>query len=184
MFSKSRITFFVAALFIPLAASVLAIVPLAAARAEPTVWIRANGIHWLTVDPRGVTLANLSDLAPGDMFVGKWTVTNENAFGVRYAVTAETDNADGKNLAAHLQVEIKTLGGSCERFDGELIYRGALADARFGDPAFGAQAGDRVLEARESETLCVRVGLPLSTPNALQGATTTTAFVVRAEGMD
>jgi hypothetical protein len=182
--THTRVWLFLAFAFIPLAAIVLTMAPLIGARAEPAVSIRTDGIRWLTTDPRGVTLANLSTLVPGDSFVGMWTVTNANGFDVRYTLTTEADNADGKNLAAYLQIEIKTPGTGCERFDGERIYRGTLAGARFGDPAFGAQAGDRMLKANSGEALCVRVVLPLSTPNAVQGAKTTAVFAVRAESVD
>ncbi len=182
MFSKSLLLF--AMLFVTLAAFVLVLFPTPTARAQPTIVVKANGIRWLTIDRAGNLLANLSNLAPGDAYVGKWSVTNENNFAVRYAFTSETTNADGKSLAAQIEIELRAYGNGCEKFDGGLLYRGALASAKFGDADFGAQAGDRVLGAQTSEMLCVRVSLPLDTPNAFQGATTTATFIVSAEAIE
>ena len=53
--------------------------------------------------------------------------------------------------------------------------------AGFGNPAAGAQAGDRTLAAAANETLCFRVTLPSGTGNAYQSATTTTTFTFDAE---
>ena len=50
-----------------------------------------------------------------------------------------------------------------------------------GNPASGADAGDRVIAAASSETLCFRLTLPIGTGNAYQGATTTTTFTFDAE---
>jgi len=51
----------------------------------------------------------------------------------------------------------------------------------FGNPAQGAQAGDRNLAVSASETLCFRVALPLSTGNAYKNAATTATFTFDAE---
>ena len=50
-----------------------------------------------------------------------------------------------------------------------------------GDPAQGAQAGDRVLQASNNEALCIRVSLPLSTGNSFQGLTTSANLNFSAE---
>jgi len=50
-----------------------------------------------------------------------------------------------------------------------------------GDPAQGAQAGDRTLAASGNEVLCFNVSLPSSTGDAYQGLTTTATFNFQAE---
>ena len=45
-----------------------------------------------------------------------------------------------------------------------------------GDPAPGAQAGDRTLSAAGSEVLCINVSLPLGTGNMYQSLSTTASF--------
>ena len=50
-----------------------------------------------------------------------------------------------------------------------------------GNPAQGAQTGDRTLNAGASETLCFNVSLPLSTGNAYQALSTTATFAFDAE---
>jgi hypothetical protein len=57
----------------------------------------------------------------------------------------------------------------------------ALNGASFGNPAQGAQAGDRVLAGGASELLCFQVSLPLSTNNTFQGATSLATFTFDAE---
>jgi hypothetical protein len=50
-----------------------------------------------------------------------------------------------------------------------------------GDPAQGAQAGDRSLVSLANEDLCFNVSLPLAATNAAQGLTTTATFDFQAE---
>ncbi|MBI3914892.1 MAG: hypothetical protein HY327_11995 [Chloroflexi bacterium] len=182
MYSRALLLF--ALLLVAIAAVTLALFPTPTARAQPIVAVKATGIRWLTIDRAGNLLANLSNLAPGDSFIGKWTVTNENNFDVRYAFATDSTNADGKNLAAQIQIEVRLYGNGCDAFDGALLYRGALASANFGDANDGGQLGDRVLRAQSNEMLCLRATLPLDTPNAFQGATTTATFIVSAEAIE
>lgn len=102
-------------------------------------------------------------------------------------ITSATD-PDGKGLGDQLQLTIRTIDVTspatpCDDFDGMLLYgpAGALPAGAIGSNAQGAQAGDRVLAARASETLCFRMDLPLATGNAHQNATTTARFTFDAE---
>ena len=68
--------------------------------------------------------------------------------------------------------------------DGTVLYGAAdlgntVAINLVGDPAQGAQAGDRALLASASEALCFNVKLPLAATNAAQGLTTTAPLVSR-----
>ena len=67
---------------------------------------------------------------------------------------------------------------------GTVLYGPASIGAAapvFGNPAQGAQAGDRALAAAANEQLCFVASLPLSTDNTFQGATTTVSFTFDAE---
>jgi hypothetical protein len=50
-----------------------------------------------------------------------------------------------------------------------------------GNPAQGAQAGDRTLNAGANEVLCLQVSLPLSSSDTYQGRTTTATLAFIAE---
>jgi spore coat-associated protein N len=129
-----------------------------------------------------------SALMPGDSVTDDVVVENDGTAELRYAMTTSSTNADGKALRDALTLTVRTIdatnpGTPCDDFDGTQLYSGAIgaSTASFGDPAAGADTGDRVLAAGANETLCFRVSLPSSTGNGAQGATTTTTFTFDAE---
>lgn len=148
-----------------------------------------NGTVVLGLTP-ATTALTAANMAPGDTQYGTIQVANNGTLAMRYAATAVATNADGKGLASQAQMTIKAGVTSCDAAgfaSGTTIYGpGALGTtpasmALIGDPAVGQQAGDRLLNAGASESLCVRVNLPLSTGNAYQAATTTATFSFSAE---
>lgn len=139
-----------------------------------------TGTVVLGLNPATALLTSAS-MMPGDTLAGSLVVSNTGTAQLRYAVTSSSTNADGKGLMDQLTLTIKTLGTSCAVFDGASLYSGALSAAAFGNPAQGAQAGDRTLDAAANETLCFEANLPAATGNAFQGATTTTTFTFDAE---
>lgn len=120
-------------------------------------------------------------MMPGDTVSGSLVMSNTGTSQLRYAMTSSSTNTDAKGLMNQITLTIKTLGTSCATFDGTTVYSGTLASAAFGDPAPGAQAGDRTLNAASNETLCFQANLPSATGNTFQGATTTTTFTFSAE---
>lgn len=135
-------------------------------------------------------LVSFSNMAPGDTVTNPLTVTNAGTLQLRYAVTSSATNTDGKGLKDQLVLTVKTVDVTtpatpCDDFDGTQLYTGDLDDGvsghLVGDPATGAQSGDRTLNASSNETLCFRVDLPISTGNAFQNATTTATFTFAAE---
>ena len=138
----------------------------------------------LTASPTTAALT-FSNMAPGDAVTAPINTTNTGTLQLRYAMTSASTNADSKNLAQQMTLLIKTGVTTCSAggfgVDGTTIYSGTLASAAFGDPTQGTHAGDRTLNAAASETLCFQAGLPLSTSNTYQGATTTTTLTFQAE---
>lgn len=143
----------------------------------------------LSVSPSSA-LASFANMVPGDRVTAPLVVSNPMGGGaLRYATTVTTTNADGKNLAGQLRLEIK--GGdsgsptSCTAFSGPWLYAGPLsgspAGVVLGSTSQGNQAGDRPLAAGASETLCFRIELPLSTPNSFRSASTDVTFNLSAE---
>jgi predicted ribosomally synthesized peptide with SipW-like signal peptide len=130
-----------------------------------------------------------NDMMPGDSITDDVVVANIGTSQLRYALSTASTNADGKDLRSALQLTVKTIdvttpGTPCDDFDGTTVLAATplgAAAAGFGNPAQGAQAGDRVLDAAQAETLCFRVTLPLATSDAYQGSTTTTTFTFDAE---
>ena len=132
-------------------------------------------------------VVTFSAMAPGDQVTNPITVSNAGTLQLRYAVTSTTTE---NTLAAELDMTIKSGVTTCTNAgfgtDGTVVY--ATADLGnttainiIGNPAQGAQAGDRTLNASASEVLCINVSLPLAATNASQGLTTTATFAFAAE---
>jgi len=137
----------------------------------------STGTVDLTAAP--ATVFTASGIYPGDSGSQTVTVTNGGTGTLRYAMTTSATNADGLGLAAQLQLTITA--GTCPGAGGPLYGAAALGSAAFGDPAQGAQAGDRTLAGAASEALCFAWSLPSTTGNAFQGAATTATFTFAAE---
>jgi predicted ribosomally synthesized peptide with SipW-like signal peptide len=128
-------------------------------------------------------------MMPGDNITDDVLVSNVGTAQLRYALTTASTNADSKGLRDVLTLTVKTIdvttpGVPCDNFDGTTVLAATVlgaSGASFGNPATGAHAGDRVLNAAASETLCFRVSLPSGTGNAYQSASTTTTFTFDAE---
>ena len=135
------------------------------------------------------TSVTFTAMAPGDTVTDRIVPKNTGSLALRYAISSSATNADSKGLKDQLVLTIKTIdvttpGIPCDNFDGTQLYTGdtdSTAGKLVGDNTQGAQAGDRILAAAASETLCFRVNLPLNTGNTFQNATTTVTFTFDAE---
>jgi len=132
-------------------------------------------------------LVTFSAMAPGDQVTNPITVTNGGTLQLRYAVTSTTTE---DTLAAQLDLTIKTGVTTCTNAgfdtDGTVIYGpadlGSVAGTNVsGDPAQGADTGDRTLDASANETLCFNVELPSSTDASYEGLSTTATLAFQAE---
>ena len=147
--------------------------------------------------PETVTFA-ASNMAPGDTATDTVTVTNSGSLELRYAMTSTTDE---DALAAQLDMWVwdeadeddGVLGigenSTCDAEPADMatfVYtQGVLGSTGgtnvIGNPAQGADTGDRTLAATTSEVLCFHVELPLSTDNTFEGLSTTATFSFQAE---
>ena len=141
----------------------------------------------LTLSPTtSITLSNLAPIAsaingPYATFV-PLTITNSGTLPLRYAMTTSATNQDGKNLAGTMYLHIRKANPTCSSSTPPpVIYSGRLAATAIGQTAQGEQAGDRVLQPDESETLCFMFSVPINVNNSMQGATTTADFTFVAE---
>jgi hypothetical protein len=133
-------------------------------------------------------LVTFTGMAPGDKVTNPITVNNAGSLQLRYAVTSTTTE---NTLAAQLDMTIKTGVTTCTNGgfggSGTAIYGAADLGSTtpgtkvIGDPAQGAQAGDRTLNGGANEVLCFQVELPSGTGNSFQGQTTTATFAFAAE---
>jgi hypothetical protein len=162
-----------AALTVGTGASTLAIFP---DSANATAAFSAGTVD-LTTAPATVFTAN--GIYPGDSGIQTVTVGNGGTGTLRYAMSTSATNADGLGLAA--QLELTITAGTCPGAGGPLYGAAALGSAAFGNPAQGAQAGDRTLAGAASEDLCFAWSLPTATGNGFQGAATTATFTFAAE---
>ena len=120
----------------------------------------------------------ISAMMPGDANTQALTIANAGTGALRYSLTTVATNT----LGAALTLTVKTLGTNCTTFDGTTVLAAtALNGAAIGNPAQGADSGDRVLAAATNEVLCFRVSLPLATGNALQGISSAVTFTFDAE---
>jgi len=143
-----------------------------------STWAFATGTIDVNTSPAVLTAVN--NMMPGDSSTQALTVTNAGSGDLRYAISVVATNP----LGAALQLTIKTQdgGGGCALFNGTSVLAAtALNGAAVGNPAQGANAGDRTLVGGASEVLCFRVSLPLSTANALQGVSSAATFTFDAE---
>jgi len=135
-----------------------------------------TGTIVLGVSP--ATVFSATNVFPGDSGSQTVQVQNNGTGALRYALTSNATNTDGKGLAAQMTLSIDQ--GACGSTTGNL-YTGALGSAAFGNPAQGANAGDRNIAAGNTDNLCFSWSLPLATGNAYQNATTTATFTFSAE---
>lgn len=171
-----------------LVVGVLAMAPWAATHAlfSDSASVGANAFSTGSVDvaasPASAAVS-LSGMAPGDGVTAPVTVSNGGTLEMRYAMTTSTTGSAA--LASGLEMEIRSGVTTCSTAgfgaSGTSIYNSTLASGALGNPAQGAQAGDRALSAGGSETLCFQVRLPSTAANSLQSLATTATFTFDAE---
>lgn len=125
-------------------------------------------------------------MAPGDQVTAPITVSNVGTLDLRYAIKSTTTESV---LAAVLDLTVKSGVSACTDagfgLTGTVLYGpndlGSTAGTNVvGNPATGAQAGDRALAASANEVLCFNVSLPLAATTG-QGLTSTATFDFMSE---
>jgi hypothetical protein len=126
------------------------------------------------------TTFGASGMMPGDTGVQTVTVLNDGTGELRYAMTSTETDPDG--LLAQMTVEI--FAGACPAA-GVPLYSGTFAGASLGDATQGSHAGDRVVAAGATDSLCFAWELPfLTTGNAFQDASGSAVFDFLGEQTD
>jgi hypothetical protein len=129
------------------------------------------------------TSLTMSNMAPGDKVTAPVTVSNDGTLDLRYAMT--TVSGGDAALASTLAVAVRSGVASCTNggfaSSGTQVASGTLGALSMGDPAAGAQAGDRTLAPSTNEVLCFQVALPTTAASTLQGKTASATFTFAAE---
>ncbi len=133
---------------------------------------------WVDVALGGSTVVSLSNIKPGDVFFRAINVANVGSLDFSYAMTASRPSGTGAPLVDAVQVE---------------AWKTANAEAC---TAAGHQGGTRMttssslttlnatnpnLSAGTSETVCLRMTLPSSTPNGIAGKAATVTLTVASQ---
>jgi predicted ribosomally synthesized peptide with SipW-like signal peptide len=130
--------------------------------------------------PTSSTLS-MGDLIPGDNFDAQLDISNSGTLDLRYAMT--TSITGDALLATDLLLTVRAKTTSdCSAHDGSVLYTaGPLDSGAFGNPAHGADAGDRLLSSSTTESLCFSVLLPSMAPTSDQGKHVAATFTFLAE---
>ncbi|MBO3094368.1 TasA family protein [Cellulomonas dongxiuzhuiae] len=161
----------------------------------------STGTVVLTADGAQFTMP-VGGLAPGGAVVAPLTVDNVGSLELRYAVSvsaATTTPATGTAGSGDLRTQLRArvlqdavctldssaaatvLGDTQDLVDSEFGLPSALT-AIVGDPATGAQTGDRVLAGvTGTETLCVRVDMSRDSDNTFQNTAAELTFQLDSE---
>ena len=140
-----------------------------------------SGTVRLGVDPTEAALA-LPAMAPGDSSTGSIRVSNEGTLQERYSATVTTTLSA---LSSHLRLDIKSGVPTCTPAG----FAAAGAATIYSGPLVGSTStkvlSNRVLDAKQAETLCAQVtfvpGADNNADNALQGKTMTATVVFNSE---
>lgn len=133
---------------------------------------------WVDVAVGGPTVLALSNLKPGDVFFRSLNVANTGSLAFAYSLTATRPTGSGAPLVDALRVEAwKT--ATAEACSTAAYTNGAQigSDASLSQLALSG----RQLTAGTSETVCLRISLPSSTPNGIAGKSSTVTLTLASE---
>ncbi len=133
---------------------------------------------WVDVALGGPTVVALANLKPGDVFFRPINIANAGSLDFSYELTASRPTGSGAPLVDALQVESwKTAtAGDCTA---ALYQTGAKIGTASSLTALSVANANLI--AGTSETVCLRISLPASTPNAIAGKSSTVTLTVASQ---
>lgn len=133
---------------------------------------------WVDVALGGSTVVALSNLKPGDVLFRSINVANVGSLDFSYAVTASRAVNTGAPLIDAMQVETwrTANAGECTAASYQNGTRVATTTSLTALNVTNAN-----LSAGTSETLCMRLSLPSSTPNGIAGKSATVTLTVASQ---
>jgi hypothetical protein len=130
------------------------------------------------------TIFSSGTLMPGDVITQAVDVENTGTAQMRYAISANATDADGKDLTGSITVEIQPVNTSCAAFDGTDFWNAPIpvAETALLGNYLNHPNGGHTLAAGAFDHLCFRATFPksITDPN-LEGAHTDMTFTFYAE---
>ena len=133
---------------------------------------------WVDVALGGSTVVALSNLKPGDVLFRSINVANVGSLNFSYALTSSRPANTGAQLVDAMQVETWRTANAQEC--AAASYQNGT---RVGTTSSltSLNVTNANLAAGSSETLCMRLSLPSSTPNGIAGKTATVTLTVASQ---
>lgn len=133
---------------------------------------------WVDITVGGTNVVALSNLKPGDVFFRSLNVANAGSLDFNYGITASRPAGAGAPLVDAILVETWKLtdGANCTAANyqtGTLI----AASSSLKDLNVASQ----VMAPASSHAVCLRLALPISTPNAIAGKTSNVSMTIASE---
>jgi hypothetical protein len=133
---------------------------------------------WVDITAGGTNVVALSNLKPGDVFFRSMNLANAGSLGFKYTITAARPTGAGAPLVDTILVESYKLtdGTNCTAAKyqtGILIAASSTLTA--------LQISNQLMAPASSHTVCFRFSLPISTPNAIAGKTSTVTMTIASE---
>jgi hypothetical protein len=133
---------------------------------------------WVDITAGGTNVVALSNLKPGDVFFRSMNLTNAGSLDFNYGITAARPAGSGAPLVDAILVESYKLGdgANCTAANyqtGTLI----AASSSLKD----LQVENQLMTPASSHSVCFRFELPISTPNAIAGKSSTVTMTIASE---
>jgi hypothetical protein len=133
---------------------------------------------WVDITAGGTNVVALSNLKPGDVFFRSMNVVNAGSLDFSYGITATRPTGSGAPLVDAVMVETWKMsdGANCTAANyqtGTLIAASSTLTA--------LNVVDQLMTPASSHAVCFRFNLPISTPNAIAGKTSTVTMTIASQ---
>jgi hypothetical protein len=133
---------------------------------------------WVDITAGGTNVVALSNLKPGDVFFRSMNLANAGSLDFNYGITASRPTGAGAALVDAINVETWKLadGANCTAANyqtGNLIAATSTLTA--------LNVANQLMTPASSHAVCFRLSLPISTPNAVAGKTSTVTMTIASQ---
>ncbi len=133
---------------------------------------------WVDITAGGTNVVALSNLKPGDVFFRSINLANAGSLDFHYGITATRPTGSGAPLVDAILVETWKLtdGANCTAAKyntGTLIAASSTLTA--------LAVANQLMTPATSHSVCFRFSLPISTPNAVAGKSSTVTMTIASE---
>lgn len=133
---------------------------------------------WVDITAGGTNVVALSNLKPGDVFFRSMNLANAGSLDFTYGITAARPTGAGAALVDAILVETWKMadGANCTAANyqtGTLIAASSTLTA--------LNVANQLMTPASSHAVCFRFNLPISTPNAVAGKTSTVTMTIASQ---